>query len=271
MVEAADPGPICSVRKAISAFFPYAILRDQRGQPKALDLILRAARASEQSGFMWHCVEPFATTLLHEESPISSKRASILALPHISWRKLTNSEHLIQLWVVATSAVLYTDEIGQAVVDTLLLVASLDSLSPRIPVDMWLWLSKRPPLHPNCLGRHCGANRRVVQMIRALEDVEILKSYLPLVWSEWDNLRTSGFLEMCTSLQEDFNGGTGMDGHRQDLLRHLDHIVGELDLGLEHLRRRKPTFSEAGFQLMKRQYGALRQALLEVSVQKPDL
>ena len=103
----------------------------------------------------------------------------------------------------------------------------------------------------------------VVRIIRMLGDTEILKSYLLLVWSEWDDLRSGGFNVMCASIQEDFSG-TGMGDHRQALLQHLDHVLEQLGLGLEPLRQYKPSLDEGDIQRMVGQYGKLREILLEV-------
>jgi hypothetical protein len=89
-------------------------------------------------------------------------------------------------WAVAASAVPYTEEAGQSVVDILLHIASVDSLRPHIPTGIWTWLNKRPSLPPKCVGRSRGSSGDVVRQVRALRDTEILKSYLLLVLSEWD-------------------------------------------------------------------------------------
>lgn len=262
MVQIGNPDPIRSKRKAISALFPYAALREREGQGEMLDLITHLARVSTQSGFMWHRIGTLVTALLDEESPISSKRAAILALPHMPWRKLTNAGSLVRQWELAASAVPYADDIGQSVVDTLLQIASLDSISPHISVTMWSWLNKRPSLHPISWGRHHGTHPAVVRTIRALGDIEVLKSYLFLVWSEWDDLRPGGSSEMNTSIRGCLSG-VRMEEHRQDLLRRLDHILRELGMGLERLRRYKPSLDEGAIQRMKGEYGGLKKVLLE--------
>ena len=148
------------------------------------DALLRLARVWERSGLMWPHIEPFLSTLLDEESPVSSKRAAILISPHIPWWRPENRGRLIQLLTDAASGVPYTDVIGQSIVDTLLQVACWES--PPIPASMWLWLNRRPNLPPACSGRYWGSKLAVVRMVRALEDPEILTSYLLAVWSEWD-------------------------------------------------------------------------------------
>ena len=262
MVETTDPGQIRSRCKAITALFPYAVRREQDRQPVMLEVFLRLARASGQWGFMWHRVRLLVATLLKEEGSVSLKRAVLHALPHIPWANSTNGQHLVQLWATAASVFPYTDEIGQSVVDTLLHIASEDSLRPHIPVGMWPWLSNQPPFPLVCWGRFQGTQREVIQTIRALGNIEILKSYMLLVWSERDYLGFLGLHELCTSIQEDFSG-IGMGRHREDLLQHLGHILSQLDLGLEHLRRDEPGLSGGDIEYMKYEYGELKGALLE--------
>jgi len=191
---------------------------------------------------------PF-TTLLIEGSP-PTKQAAVLASCYLPWWNFLNDKHLIQLWATATSGVPYTDEVGQSVVDTLLQIASNGSLQPHIPVSMWLWLNKHPLLPPTCIGHWQGSTQVVLQAVRALGDKETLKSYLLLVWSEWDPIHLGGvhnysgqhyshqksLYEMCTSIREDFSG-IRMRQHREDLLQWLDHVLGQLDLGLGHLQQ----------------------------------
>lgn len=263
MIEAVDPGRIRSKCKAITALFPYAVRQEQDGRPEALEVFLRLARASGQWGFMWHRVRLLVATLLQEESPARLKRAVLLALPHLPWTNFTNGQHLVQPWAAAASVFPYTDEIGQSVIDTLLHIASQDSLRPHIPVDMWLWLNHRPAFPLVCWGRFQGTQREVIQTVRALGNIKILKSYMLLVWSERGYLGFLGLHEMCASIQEDFSG-IGMGGHREDLLRHLDHVLSQLDLGLGHLRRDEPSLNGGDIEYMKYEYGELKEVLLGV-------
>lgn len=154
-------------------------------------------------------------------------------------------------------------------VDTLLQVASNDTLRPHIPIGMWSWLNKRPFLPPACAGHYLGSTRDVVQTVRALGDVNILTSYLFLVWSEWGNPHSDGLDEMYTSVREDFSG-TWVGHHLEDLLQRLDRVLGQLELGFDHLRQHKPSLSVDDIRLMKEQYGKLREILLEVDGQAID-
>jgi hypothetical protein len=178
-----------SERKVITALLPYAIQQERDGQPEMLDIILHAVGASKEWEFVWHRVGPYASGLLHE----ASNRAVILVLPHIRWDWLADRGDLVQLWATAVSAVPDTEEVASSVVDTLLQIASQRDLLPYIPADIWLWLTKRPHLQPICLGRNVGTCADVVKAVRALKDVEVLKSYFLLVWSEWNHFLPDSF------------------------------------------------------------------------------
>ena len=266
MIDAADPQPLRSKRKAITTLFSYAASREGDGEHEMFDLLFQIFRTSGRRGFAWRRIEPLIDTLLSEESPISLKRAIILASPHFPWDRFTNGKRLIQLWAAATSVVPYADDIGRSVVNTLLLIAYHNFPRQHIPVGMWSWLNKRPSLPPICWGRYWGSHVYVADTVKALGDIETLKSYLLLVWSEWDYLGYGGFDGMHTSILEEFNG-IGAGHHREALLRHLDHVLGQLDLGLEHLRQRKPSLDEYCIERMKFQYESLRDTLLEVDME----
>jgi hypothetical protein len=260
MVKYADTrsAVIRSKRKALTALFPYVVLRAKGGEHKMFDMFLGVVRSSERSGLMWFYIEPLLSALLDEKAPVFSKRAAILASPHVPWWQFENGGRLIRLWAEASSAVPYTVDVGRSVVDTLLQIACWKS--PTIPAGMWSWLNKRPNLPPICSGRYWGSSQAVVEMVRALNDVETLTSYLLLVWSEWDFLMPGGFDEMCVSIQEDFSGEE-MGHHRRELLRRLGHVQRELELGLG---RYKPGLKEENLLLRRDQYRRLEEVLLEV-------
>ena len=274
VVETANPDSIYSMRKAITTFFLFAALQVQNGQHGALNVFLYIARASGYSGFMWHDIMLPVVKLLDKASPLPLKEAALLASPHFPWWSFIDGKHLIQLWAAATWEVPYTEEIGQSVADTLLQIASNGCLQPHIPISMWSWLNKCPSLPPVCAGRHQGSALGVVQKVRALGDIETLKSYMLLVWSEWDPLYSGkvhnysgqhyshpkSLHEMCTSIREDFSG-IGMEHHQEDLLQHLDHILAQLDLGLGHLKQHKPSLDEDDIQQMREQYKKLKGVL----------
>ena len=188
MINSEDRGPLQSKRKAITTLLPYAIRRERDGQPDMLDIFLRAARASNEWAFTWHQFRGYADGLLREASP----RAVVLVLPFISWDWLTYQEDWIQRWAWAVSAAPDTERVAQSVVDTLLQIASKEKLLPYIPVNIWSWLTKQPRLPAICLGRNVGTSAHVVKAVRALKDIEILKSYFLLVWSEWNHFSPDG-------------------------------------------------------------------------------
>ena len=262
MAEAEDYRPLWSKRKAITVLLLCAVWQERDGQPEMFDAILRATRASRMSRFMWCHVDQLVTRLLCEASP----RTIVLALPHILHiiqHQLRDMGDLVRCWTAATCAVPHSEEIARGVVDILLQIASKGELR-YASVNLWSWLTERPSLPPICLGRCFGTDRSVVKAIRALEDIEVLKSYLLLVWSEWDTLYTDGLDEICTLIQEDF-GGMGMRYHRKDLIQRLDHVLGQLDRGLEYFQQHKPWFGEHHIQGGKNQYRKLRETLLEVN------
>jgi len=260
MIEAGDPTELRTKRKVVATLLPYAIWQERSGQPEMLlNAFLHAAGASGVESFLWDCVPH---TLFLKGTP----RAIVLLSPHVPWSQVLPEEGLTQQWIAAASAVEYTEEVAQGVVETLLLITSEERLLPLITIDVWSWLTKRPYLHPACWGRHHGSCPRVVKAVRGLRDLEILKSYFLLVWSEWDLLYCRGFDEMCISLHEDF-GGVGMGHHRADFIQRLDQILGQLDQGLERLRMHAPRLNVFDFQMMKDQYGKLMDILLEMNVE----
>lgn len=295
MAEAENHYSLPSKRKAITALLSYAVWQERDGKPEMLDMILRIARASRILGFMWYCLNRFVATLLSQ----ANLRAIILVSPHIHWYSLDNRGDLVQWWAEKASVALHTKEVdqdvvGQDVVRTLLRIATEARLVRYIPVNVWSWLTKLPSLPPICTGGCFGTRAHTVKAVRELKDIEILKSYLLLVWSEWNNLYLDGYAEMCTLIGEDF-GGIGMGHHRADLIRRLDHIHGQLDRGLEYvrqhcpgsdddylmnhcpklkeddLRQHWPGLDEDFLRIRKSQYRELRETLLEINSRTPRL
>jgi hypothetical protein len=237
--------------KGINAFFRYAIRQERHGKYEMFDAFLFATRASE--GY----IKPSVPTLFNEASP----RAIVLASPHADWWELETHGNLISQWAAAASAVPYTEEVGQSVVDTLLYIVSIPSLRSRVPVGVWAWLEKRSSFPPEYSGLRKGTGGHAVRHVRALGDVKILKSYLLLVWSEWNY--NDGLAEMQISIQEDF-GGIRMGHHREDLINRLGHVLEQLDRGLGYFKQYMPSIDEGKIQRTKDQYRELEEVLLEV-------
>jgi len=261
MTEAEDRDQLLSKRKAITALLPYAVLQETSGQLEMFDTFLRAARASRMLRFRWSCVEQSVDMILSRATP----HVIVLVSPHIPWSSLMDMGNLVQQWAAATSMVPCTEEVVQSVVDALLQIAFESDLLPHIPVDAWSWLTKRPSLPPVCLGRYLGTSPPIFRAVRKLKDIEILKSYFLLTWSEWDSIWYGSLDEMRSSIREDF-GGVWMDRHRADLTKRLDDVLGQLDQGLGYLRQLNPDLEEHHFRDMKLQYGQLKETLLEANI-----
>ena len=213
---------------------------------------------------MWCCIGPLIVRLLDEENPISVREASMLVSPHLDVELLVDfaySAQLRELLTAAASVVPYTAEIGQSMVTVLLRTVSSGFIPPDVLGDMWSWLNRCPVLLPGYTARRWGT-RGVVQAVRALGDIETLTSYLHLVWSECNVISPEALEDMCDSIRKDF-GGIRVGDHREDLLRRLDYVLEQLDLGLDHLRQHEPSLSEHDIRRMKRGYGRLKEVLLE--------
>jgi len=265
MISAGDRGPICSKHKTITALFSYALWQEQNGQHKVLDVCLHAARASKRMDFLWHCIKhlPIAM-LLNEESSASTKQAFILMSPHLLWQWGVD-EHWVQAWATAASTVPHTEEVGQSVADVLLHIASCPSLQSHIPPEMWSWLRKSPSLPQVCAGRFQGA-RLGVTGVQGLGDMETLTAYLLLVWSKWENLATD---EIYGLIRGSFSG-IRMGYYRKELLQYLDHVLGQLELWLDHLQQHVPQPNEANIQWRQSQYETLRKVLLKTRANMPS-
>lgn len=249
-------GRFPSTLKAISALLPFAARQDQHGSNVTLNTLLHVARASEVS--IWSCIVP---ALFNEASPL----IIVLVSPYVDWHDplLADRGSLLTQWAAAATAVPYTEEIGRCVVDVLLYVSIFSFLLSHVPVGMWGWLERRPTLPPKCRGRTMGGDGCVVRYVRALGDIKILKSYLLLTWSEWDAPWPSALPEVCGLIRVDFSGAE-MRGHREDLIEHLDHVLGQLDRGLEYLQQQKPRLYPMLYQEAKEGYKMIRDVLLEV-------
>ena len=260
MARAKDPDQIKSKRKVLIALFPYAVWRERDGDRRMFDAYFRIFAVPEARGLVGMPI----VELLGEASPNSPNWVVTLMLPHRYWRyKSRDGQNTVTGWAAAALAVSYTEELGRSVVANLLYIVSNKHLLPFVPVDLWAWLKKRLSLPPEYRGRYLGTKGRVVRRVRKLRDLELLESYFLLVWSEWDCLYEEGRREMIFSIREDF-GGIGMWRHREVLIERLDHVLGELDKGSEYLEQQNMSLDERHIPIAKRQYGGLRDELLEV-------
>jgi len=237
-----------------------------------LGVLSCAVMTSDPEQFIWHRVEQYIAAPSNNPSSPPLNQVILFGSPHVSWDDGRCNENMVTRWGAAASAVAYTEEVGQSVVDVLLQIATVDSLRSHIPVDIWVCLKKRPTLPPECSGRSKGTERDVVRHVRALGDIEVFKSYLLLVWSEWDPVSSlsEGLAEMQIAIREDFSG-IGMGRHRGDLIERLDHVLGQLDRGLEHFKEHKPGLLERNIPCAKGQYGELKEVLLEVDREAMDV
>jgi len=152
---------------------------------------------------------------------------------------------MMQLWMKAASAVPYTDDVCGSVVVGLLNMASSDELSSHIPLVFWNWLNKRPILPSECVAFLPSVTESVVQTIHRLGGVELIASYLHIIWSEE---RVPWAQDVMGRLIREGLGGIEAAGYRTDLIRRLDHV---LDQG-------------QGEWWAKKEYEELRRELLEV-------
>ena len=170
MAEAVDPGLIMLKRKAICALLPYAIRLEQGGHQEMVDVLARITGAINPEGFMWR--------------RINVDQFLALASPHVPWGDGPHDKIVVAKWALAVSVIPHTEEVGRRVVEVLLHTASVDSLRPSIPVGTWAWLKKRPSLPSLSSARSKGSRGDIVRQVRSLGDVEILTSYILLIWSE---------------------------------------------------------------------------------------
>jgi hypothetical protein len=186
-----DQAQIRSKRKAINALFLYAVRPGRSGKQRMADMSLRAAMVSNSEEFIWDRAKPFITRLSNTQGPPSLDWVIIIASPHVAWDDGSYDRNTVIRWAEAAEALPYAEDVSRSVIDALLHIASVNSLRPHIPVGIWTWLKEQPSLPPECSGRSRGSSGDVVRQVRELGDIDILKSYLLLVWSEWDPLTTS--------------------------------------------------------------------------------
>ena len=260
MAQVKNPDQITSKRKALIALFPFAVWWNRGGDHRMFDSYHDIFVVPKARKFV---AKPIIMQL-KEASPNSPNWAVTLMLPYADWGlEMECHQSTVTSWAGAALALQYTEELGQGVVGTLLVIASIPELQPLIPVNIWAWLKKLPSLPPICHGRLVGTRGHIVRRVQELGGVELLESYFLLVWSEWDYIYWDGLAEMGTLIREEF-GGIGMWHHRDNLIRRLDCVLKQLDRGLGHLKQQKPSLGEHHIQAARERYGELKELLLEV-------
>lgn len=140
-------------------------------------------------------------------------------------------------------------------VDVLFEMAESDALSPHIPVQAWEWLNKRPIICPSYRGLSYGLSEPVVRVVQGLGDIDLMVSYLLVVFSKRGHLWSEGALAMHRLIREELSG-IGLAGYRADLIHQLDYVLSQ--------RGWKFWTGSFAFPGMKERYEKLRWELLEV-------
>ena len=208
---------------------------------------------------------PCHNLALYEVLPISLKYATLDAFRyrHKFLEHASDIGAMMQLWAAAASALPYTVDIGERVIDALLQMAFQDVLRPHIPVTAWGWLRRRPALRPGSPGLELGTKKDVVRTVRKLGDIGLITSYLIVIWSEWSDLDPIGCEEMYRLVREELSG-IRATGCRADLIQRLDYVLSWFNQGWQYVWPNRPSPTEAAFLQKKEWYEGFRRALLEV-------
>ena len=252
-----------SRRKEVSALFPYAARLVQDGQRRMIEVVLLIASKSPPAGFIWNCIRPSIAFIFDESSPPSLNPVIIFTFPRANHIPGSSTPNAIYRWNAAVLATPYSEAVGQSVVDALLQISYFSSLRPHISIEIWAWLKRQPSLPPICPGRSPGTDSDVVRHIQGLGDIEILRSYFLLVWSEWDDINLYGISSMKIAIREEFSG-IALWRYRNDLTERLDHVLEQLDRGVEYLKQHNPRISEYHIPEAERSYRRLKETLDEV-------
>ena len=249
--------------KPICTLLPYAIRLEQGGEREMVDAIMHAARASGPI-FRWPRIVAHIAPVFDKYSPPSLNLVITLISPYVPWHpRDVHTRKAVARWAVAVSGVPYSEEIGQSVVSALLLISANEFLRSSIPVNIWTWLKKRPSLPFGLRGQLLGFWESTLRHVQGLGDIEILKSYLFLFWSEHEYPDFNSLFEMQTFIKDSFDG-IEMRCHRDDLIKHLDHVQGQLDRGMGYLQQHDPLIDEERIQWRKERYGELKNLLLDM-------
>ena len=239
------------------------------GDTRLMDeIILVISRTSQAQGSSWvrrHIALSVYQMLSAWDSDVRI-RTAVRALPKVedAWFHNALKYPFVAHWMSAASHLRYTSEIGQSVVEVLLRMACAYQWRPHITGEAWRWLKRRPQLPPVCRARSlCCNDLGAISKVESFNDVEILRDYLIVVWSEWDWLAPWVCSYMCAVIRKRF-GGERKKGHRDELRDRLLHIQKQLDLGMDHLRNQGSEMSADYLQPTKEAYRALLETLSEV-------
>ena len=154
-----------------------------------INAVLRAARTSNLKSsncgkFTWHYVVRYISRLFETGSPTSLDRVITLISPYAPWGGALNKKTAVVRWAKTASAIPYTEEVGQNVIDALFQIALVDLVRAYIPIHMWEWIKR--PQSPSHMyqGLLEGPRSTTVAYVRTLDDIDLLKSYFPLIWTD---------------------------------------------------------------------------------------
>jgi len=223
--------------KVVNVLLPYAIFLEQSGQKQMLDAISHMAKVMRPKVFVWYPMKPFITAMFRESNPPSLHWVLGLISPNVPWYDEPHDKDMVARKAAATSAALNPEEVHWSVADELLHLAFIDSLQPDIP-SSWQDIPNhflqpsdttwdfQPRIPDGFSARPKETGGDITHKVQALGDLEILKSYLVLVWSDWRLIdgQPGGLAEMHASVREEFSG-IGMGCHREDLIKQLNGVL----------------------------------------------
>ena len=232
------------------------------------EILLVISHTSQGSSWVRRHISPFICQMLSTWDSDVRVRTAVHALSYVedAWFHNADKSTFVNLWMMAASYLEYTPETGQSVVEVLLRMACVYHWRPHITKEAWRWLKRRPELPPVCRARSlCCNDLGAISKVESLKDIEILKGYLIVVWSEWDWLAPWVCSYMCAVIRKRFRGER-KKGHREELRDRLLHIQKQLDLGLDHLRSQGSEMPGDYLQPTKEAYEALLETISEVEL-----
>ena len=163
MARSKDSCMFQSKRKAITAFFPYAVWKEREGGHglTVMEAFLSVVKVSSSTTSLWHPIMPFISTLFNA----AGTRTVLLTSPHVPWGHGLQDVNAVKTWANAISEIAAlapldahgeinesavveegpeteedpeTKEVERRVVDALLHIASVDPLREHIPREAWL-------------------------------------------------------------------------------------------------------------------------------------